>query len=70
MSAVERLRAGARRRKPRLGFAVGIYGGNDGRAVLLTEKMYDLLHSPDLKIDPRWMPYPPHGIRKDGSLDR
>jgi hypothetical protein len=48
----------------------GIYGGNDGRVVLLTQEMYDLLHSPDLKIDPGWMPYPPNAIRKDGSTDR
>jgi hypothetical protein len=48
----------------------GIYGGNDGRAVLLTREMYHLLHSPDLKIDPGWMPYPPDVIRQDGSTNR
>jgi hypothetical protein len=45
----------------------GIYGGNDGRVMLLTEEMYGLLHVPDLKIDLRWLPYPPDAIRRDGS---
>jgi hypothetical protein len=45
----------------------GIYGGNDGRVILLTEEMYEFLHAPELKIDPQWMPYPPEAIRGDGS---
>jgi hypothetical protein len=48
----------------------GIYGGNDGRVILLTDEMYELLHAPDLKIDPGWMPYPPVAIRRDGSVER
>src|SRR5262249_14973325 len=46
------------------------YGGNDGRVMLLTEEMYGLLHAPDLKIDPKWMPYPPDAIHDDGSIGR
>jgi hypothetical protein len=45
----------------------GVYGGNDGRAILLTEEMHKLLRSPDLKIDPGWMPYVSDVIRSDGS---
>ena len=37
--------------------------------ILLTEEMYEFLQSPDLKMDPGWMPYPPDVIRKDGSLN-
>jgi hypothetical protein len=32
--------------------------------------MYRFLHSPDLKLDPRWMPYLSTAIRDDGSMDR
>jgi hypothetical protein len=46
----------------------GIYGGNEGRVVLLTGGMYRLLHSPGLKLDPRWVPYPPTAIRDDGTV--
>lgn len=35
----------------------GIYGGNDGRCILLTDEMYALLQTPDLQIDAGWMPY-------------
>jgi hypothetical protein len=35
----------------------GIYGGNDGRAILLTEEMHEYLGSLPW-IDRRWMPYP------------
>jgi hypothetical protein len=48
----------------------GIYGGNEGRVALLTGGMYRLLHSPGLKLDPRWVPYPPTAIRDDGSVGR
>jgi hypothetical protein len=40
----------------------GIYGGNDGRVMLLTDEMHQLLKKSDLKIDPRWLPYPPTAI--------
>lgn len=42
----------------------GISGGNDCRAILLTAEMYTFLHSPDLKIDPGWMPYPSDVIQE------
>jgi hypothetical protein len=48
----------------------GIYGGNDGRVILLTEEMYGLLHAPELKVDPGWMPYTPDAIRDDGRMER
>jgi hypothetical protein len=48
----------------------GVYGGNDASVLLLTAEMYRLLHSPELKIDPGWMPYPPDAIRRDGSGQR
>jgi len=48
----------------------GIYGGNEGRVVLLTGGMYQLLHSPGLKLDSWWMPYPPAAIRDDGTVGR
>jgi hypothetical protein len=47
-----------------------IYGGNEGRVILLTEEMYQFLHSPDLNIDAKWMPYPSTAIRDDGGMDR
>jgi hypothetical protein len=47
----------------------GIYGGNDGRCILLTDEMYNFLKSPALKIDPRWMPYASTAISKDGRLE-
>jgi hypothetical protein len=40
----------------------GIYGGNDGRVMLLTDEMHRLLKESDLRIDPRWLPYPPTAI--------
>jgi hypothetical protein len=46
----------------------GIYGGNDGRVILLTEEMHNLLKAPDLKIDPRWLPYPPTAIPDAASF--
>jgi hypothetical protein len=48
----------------------GIYGGNDGRVILLTKEMYRLLQSPEWKVDPGWMPYPSSAIRDDGSTNR
>jgi hypothetical protein len=48
----------------------GIYSCNDARVILLTEEMYALLHNPALKIDARWMPYPPDVIRRDGNMER
>jgi hypothetical protein len=39
----------------------GIYGGNDGRAVLLTEEMHQYLHSLSW-IDRKWMPYKPQAV--------
>lgn len=47
----------------------GISGGNDGRAIFLTDEMYRFLQLPDLKIDPSWMPYPAKAIRDDGSIN-
>jgi hypothetical protein len=47
-----------------------IYGGNEGRVILLIEEMYQFLHSPDLNIDARWMPYPSTAICDDGNMDR
>jgi hypothetical protein len=46
----------------------GVYGGNDGRAILLTAEMYDLLKSSRLIADTREMPYPPSAINGDGTV--
>lgn len=45
----------------------GISGGNDGRAVFLTRKMYDLIRSSGLGSNER--PYPSTAIKLDGSID-
>lgn len=47
-----------------------IYGGNDGRVILLTEEMNEYLHSLGDRIDRRWMPYPAEAIGSDGSVSR
>jgi hypothetical protein len=47
----------------------GINGGNDGRCILLTEKMYALLRSPALQLDASAMPYPPSAMRADGTIE-
>jgi hypothetical protein len=35
----------------------GMYGGNDGRAILLTPEMHDYIQSMDDVLDSDWMPY-------------
>jgi hypothetical protein len=46
----------------------GIYGGNDGRAILLTADMYDFVKSSGFITDLREMPYPASAINTDGSI--
>jgi hypothetical protein len=33
-----------------------VYGGNDGRVILLTEEMQDYIESIGDVMDPKWMP--------------
>ncbi len=46
----------------------GIYGGNDGRAILLTAEMYDFVKWSGLITDLREMPYPASAINTDGTI--
>jgi hypothetical protein len=46
----------------------GIYGGNDGRAILLTTEMYEFLKSSRFITDTREFPYPPSAINSDGTI--
>jgi hypothetical protein len=46
----------------------GIYGGNDGRAILLTAGMYDLVKSSGIITDLREMPHPASAINTDGTI--
>lgn len=46
----------------------GIYGGNDGLAILLTDEMYNFLQSPKVTLHKRWMPYPPSAVDADGRM--
>lgn len=46
----------------------GIYGGNDGRVILLTAEMYDFVKSSGIITDLREMPYPASAINTDGTI--
>ncbi len=46
----------------------GVYGGNDGRVVLLTTEMYSLLKASRLIAKANEMPYPPSAIKSDGCV--
>jgi hypothetical protein len=48
----------------------GMYGGNEGRAVLLTEEMFDLLRFSQLISDPGEFLFPSTAIGDDGSIRR
>jgi hypothetical protein len=45
----------------------GVYGGNDGRAILLTEEMYAYLKSIPVVLDERWMPFRSTAISDEGK---
>ena len=48
----------------------GTHGGNDGRAIFLTEEMFEFIKSSGLISDGREMPYPSSAINKDGTIQR
>jgi hypothetical protein len=47
----------------------GCYGGNDGRAMLMTAMMYDLVRSSRLITDRCEMPYPALAITSGGTIE-
>ena len=47
----------------------GIYGGNDGRAIFLTDEMYKFVSSCGLISDHRETPYPASAVKTDGTID-
>ena len=47
--------------------AYGIYGGNDGRIILLTEEMHCFLKSMPVKLEGTIFPYPPACISDEGK---
>jgi hypothetical protein len=53
------------------GFVTDFNDANSSnKKTLLTEAMYQFLHSPGLNTDARWMPYPSTAIRDDGGMGR
>lgn len=47
----------------------GIYGGNDGRAILLTNEMHGLLKSSGLITDRQELPFSPSAMNSDGMIN-